>query len=130
MKTIIKSLVFTCLSLCLANTSFGADPAKDAAKEAEKAAEKAAELNHIAMVEGKVMVMKDGESAVLKEMVTLNDGTQVNPDGSYLEKAGGEKKLLQEGEAITWEGKVKKHDKIMKDIEKEKEKAAKDAAKK
>jgi hypothetical protein len=56
------------------------------------------------------------------------DGTKVMADGSYVGKSGN-KKMLKEGDAITWKGKVVAHDKVMKDIEKQKEKAAKDAAK-
>ncbi|MGV3658752.1 MAG: DUF6799 domain-containing protein [Prosthecobacter sp.] len=124
MKNLIQSLAFMCLSLSLASTSFGAEPDKKAAKEAEKAAEKAAEMNHIAMKDGKVWVMKDGQTMELKEEATLNDGTKVMADGSYVEKAGADKKMLKEGEAITWEGKVKDHAKLMKAIEKDKEKTA------
>ncbi|TDU81793.1 hypothetical protein EI77_01103 [Prosthecobacter fusiformis] len=124
MKTLIKSLAFACLSLSLVSTSFGADE-----KDAEKMAEKKAEMNHIAMKDGKVWVMKDGQTTELTETVTLNDGTQVMKDGSYMEKAGAEKKTLKEGEAITWKGKVTDHEKVMKDIEKHKEKKAEKAAK-
>jgi hypothetical protein len=126
MKTILKSLVFACLTLGVASTTLGADGPD---KKTEKAAEKAAELNHIAMKDGKLVVMKDGETAEFKEAITLNDGTQVMADGSYTQK-NGKKEMLKEGEAITWEGKVTDHDKIMKKIEKHKEKAAKDAEKK
>eukprot|EP01031_Cornospumella_fuschlensis_P048749 gene48749-59690_t len=128
MKTLIKSLAFACLSLCIASSSFGADAKEKADKSAEKAAEKAAELNHIAKKDGKIWVMKDGETAELKEEATLTDGTKVTADGSYT-NTKGDKKMLEEGEAITWEGKVKKHEKVMKDLEKHKEKAAKDAEK-
>ena len=71
-------------------------------------------------------VMKDGQTTELKEEATLNDGTKVMADGSYMEK-GKDKKMLKDGEAITWEGKVKDHAKLMKSIEKkqEKEKEAK-----
>ncbi len=127
MKTLIKSLAFACLSLSLVNTSFGADEEKKAAKQAEKAAEKAAEMNHIAMKDGKVWVMKDGQTTELKEEATLNDGTKVMADGAYMEK-GKDKKMLKDGEAITWEGKVKDHAKLMKAIEKDKEKTAEKAA--
>lgn len=127
MKTLIKSLAFACLSLSITSHSFGADD-KDKDK-AEKKAEKAAEMNHIAMKDGKVWVMKDGETMEMTETVTLMDGTQVMKDGSYVEKAGADKKMLKEGEAITWKGKVTDHDKVMKDIEKHKEKKAEKAAK-
>ncbi|HYF34954.1 MAG TPA: DUF6799 domain-containing protein [Prosthecobacter sp.] len=125
MKTIIKSLVLACLSLGIASTTLGADGPD---KKTEKAAEKAAELNHIAMKDGKLWVMKDGETSELKETVTLNDGTKVMADGSYTQK-DGKKEMLKDGDAITWEGKVTDHDKVMKKIEKQKEKAAKDAEK-
>jgi hypothetical protein len=127
MKTLIKCLAFSCLSLCVANTGFAQEKEKTD-KEAEKAAEKAAELNHIAMKDGKLWVMKDGQTTELKEEVTLNDGTKVMVNGSFTDK-NGKTETLKEGEAINWEGKVKKHDKFMKDIEKNKEKEAKEAAK-
>jgi hypothetical protein len=125
MKTLIQSLAFACLSVCVVNSSFGADDKDKAAKMAEKAAE----LNHIAMKDGKVWVMKDGKTTEMTDTVTLMDGTQVMKDGSYMEKAGAEKKVLKEGEAITWKGKVTDHDKVMKNIEKHKEKKAEKAAK-
>lgn len=124
MKTLIQSLAFACLSLCVVSTGFGADE-KD---KADKKAEKAAELNHIAMKDGKLWVMKDGQNMELKEEMTLMDGTRVNPNGSYTPQ-GGEPKMLKEGEAINWKGDVKDHEKIMKDIEKHKEKKAKEAQK-
>lgn len=123
MKTLIKSLAFACLTLGLAGHSLAADDDKKPTKEEKMAAE----TNHIAMKDGKVWVMKDGKTMELKEEVTLMDATKVMTDGSYLEKGAGEKKMLKEGEAITWEGKVKDHAKLMKSIEKkqEKEKEAK-----
>jgi hypothetical protein len=124
MKTLIQSLAFACLSLCITTHSFGED-AKD---KAEKKAEKKAELNHIAMKDGKLWVMKDGKTTELTEAVTLNDGTKVNTDGSYVEK-DGDRKNLKEGEAINWKGDVKDHQKIMKDIEKHKEKKAEKTSK-
>lgn len=125
MKTLIQSLAFACLSLCLVSNA----GAEDAQKSAEKMAEKKAEMNHIAMQNGKMVIMKDGETTELKETITLNDGTQVMADGSYLEQGKTEKKMLKEGEAINWKGKVTDHDKILKDIEKHKEKKAEKAAK-
>lgn len=129
MKILIQSLAFACLSLCVVNSSLGADEKEKDAKKAEKMAEKKAELNHIAMKDGKLWVMKDGKTTELTETATLMDGTKVMADGSYLEKGEGEKKMLKEGEAITWKGKVTDHDKVMKDIEKHKEKKAEKAAK-
>ncbi len=129
MKILIQSLAFACLSLCVVNSSLGADEKEKDAKKAEKMAEKKAELNHIAMKDGKLWVMKEGKTTELTETATLMDGTKVMADGSYLEKGEGEKKMLKEGEAITWKGKVTDHDKVMKDIEKHKEKKAEKAAK-
>jgi predicted double-glycine peptidase len=125
-RTILKTLALCCLSFGIASTTLGADGPD---KKTDKAAEKAAELNHIAMKDGKLVVMKDGETSEFKEAITLNDGTQVMADGSYTQK-NGKKETLKEGEAITWEGKVTDHDKVMKKIEKQKEKAAKEAEKK
>ena len=111
------------------SNSFGADDKSAADKKAEKMAEKKAELNHITMKDGKMWVMKDGQTTELTETATLMDGTKVMADGSYMEKGEGEKKMLKEGEAINWKGKVMDHEKIMKDIEKHKEKKAEKAAK-
>lgn len=118
MKTLIKALAFACLTLGLTTYSVAADTEKKMTKE-EKAA---AEMNHIAMKDGKVWVMKDGKTMEMTEDVTLMDGTAVMKDGSYMEKGKGEKMMLKEGEAITWEGKVKDHAKLMKNIEKMKTK--------
>lgn len=123
MKTLIQSLAFACLSLSFANVTFAADDDKKPTKE-EKAA---AEWNHIALKDGKVSVMKDGKTMELTEEVTLMDGTKVMKDGSYLEKGKGEKKMLKEGEAITWEGKVKDHAKLMEKMEKAQAKAGEKA---
>lgn len=118
MKTLIKALAFACFTLGLTAYSVAADTEKKMTKE-EKAA---AEMNHIAMKDGKVWVMKDGKTMEMTEDMTLMDGTTVMKDGSYMEKGKGEKMMLKEGEAITWEGKVKDHAKLMKNIEKMKEK--------
>ncbi|GEP41368.1 DUF6799 domain-containing protein [Brevifollis gellanilyticus] len=122
MKTLIKTLAFACLTLGLSGYALAADAEKPTKEEKQ-----AAEMNHIAMKDGKLWVMKDGKTMELKEEATLMDGTKVMTDGSYLEKDAKEKKMLKEGEAITWEGKVKDHAKLMKSIEKkqEKEKEAK-----
>ena len=122
MKTLIKSLAFACLTLAISSHTIAADAEKPTKEE-----KMAAETNHIAMKDGKVWVMKDGKTMELKEEATLMDGTKVMTDGSYMEKDAKEKKMLKEGEAITWEGKVKDHTKLMKSIEKkqEKEKEAK-----
>ncbi len=129
MKTLIHTLAFACLSLCLVSNSHGADDKEKADKKAEKMAEKKAELNHVAMKDGKVWVMKDGKTMELTEDVTLMDGTKVSKDGSYWAKGTGDKKMLKDGDAITWKGDLTDHDKVMKEIEKHKEKKAEKAAK-
>lgn len=126
MKILIQSLALACLSLSFASTGFSADgPAE---KKMTKEEKKAAAWNYIAMKDGKVWVMKDGKNSELTETATLLDGTQVMKDGSYMEKPGAEKKMLKEGEAITWEGKVKDHAKLMEKMQEHKEKAAEKAA--
>lgn len=118
MKTLIKALAFACLTLGLTAYSVAADTEKKMTKEEKMNAE----MSHIAMKDGKVWVMKDGKTMEMTEDMTLTDGTVVMKDGSYMEKGKGEKMMLKEGEAITWEGKVKDHAKLMKNIEKMKEK--------
>ncbi len=122
MKTLIQSLAFACLSLSFANVSFAADEAKPTKEE-----KAAAEWNHIALKDGKAWVMKDGKTTELTEDVTLMDGTKVMKDGSYVEKPGAEAKKLKDGEAITWEGKVKDHAKLMEKWEKAQAKSAEKA---
>lgn len=122
MKTLIQSLAFACLSLGFASTSFSADaPAAQTltAKERE-----AAKWDHITVKEGKVWIMKEGTKVQLTGPVALLNGTQVNADGSYVEPGSTEAKVLREGEAINWEGKVQDHDKLMRDMNQQQAKEA------
>lgn len=118
MKTLLKALAFACLTLGLTAHSIAADTDKKMTKEEKMQAE----TNHIAMKDGKVWVMKDGKTMEMTEDMTLLDGTKVMKDGSYMKEGKGEKMMLKDGEAITWEGKVKDHAKVMKDVEKMKTK--------
>lgn len=119
MKTLIQSLAcVTCLSLSFATTGFSADAPSES--KMSKEAKQAADSNHITIKDGKAWVMKDGTKVELTGPVVLLDGTTVSPDGSYVMANSTEKKMLKEGEAITWAGKLKDHDKLMKDIEQQK----------
>ncbi len=119
MKTFACSTIATALlSLCLINSGFSADGP----------AEAVVAQPHIAMQDGKLWVMKDGKTAELKEETTLNDGSKVMVDGSVVAK-DGDKQMLKEGEAITWDGKIMKHKKVMKEGAKDAKEAQKDAEK-
>lgn len=118
MKTLLQSLACACLSLSFAATAFSADAPSE--EKMSKEARQAADSNHITLKDGKLWVMKDGTKVEMTGPVTLLDGTVVMPDGSYTMANSTEKRMLKQGEAITWAGKVKDHDKLMKDIEQQK----------
>lgn len=119
MKNLIQSLACACLSLSVATTGFSDDKPNNEAKMS-KEARAAADANHIAIKDGKAWVMKDGTKVEMTGSVALLDGTQVMPDGSYTLPNSTEKRMLKEGEAITWAGKVWDHDKLMKDLQTQK----------
>jgi hypothetical protein len=62
----------------------------------------------VAMKDGKMMTVKDGEKAEMTEDVTLKDGSKVMTDGSVV-SGDGTKWSLKNGEMIDWDGKFSVH---------------------
>lgn len=62
----------------------------------------------VAMKNGKMMTMKDGQKSEMTEEATLKDGTKVMTDGSVV-SADGTKWSLKDGEMLDWDGKFSIH---------------------
>jgi hypothetical protein len=60
-------------------------------------------IDHIAMKEGKVLLIKDGKASVVSQTYTLGDGCQVQPDGFLVDKSGRRFKLL-DGQLLKLDG--------------------------
>ncbi len=68
----------------------------------------AAAKDGVAMKNGKMMTVKDGEKTEMTDDKTLKDGTKVMKDGSVV-SADGTKWSLKDGEMIDWDGKFSVH---------------------
>ena len=75
--------------------------------------------DHIMMKDGKLWVMKDGQTSSLTQDITLSDGSIVNLAGKVTAQ-DGTSKTLSNGEAIDWDGMVYKIDEAKKDKPKKK----------
>jgi hypothetical protein len=64
---------------------------------------KVAHPDGVMLVDGKVMMIKDGKMAKLESDVYLNNGTKVTPDGTCVNKAGTTM-MMKEGEHLDMEG--------------------------
>jgi len=62
----------------------------------------------VAMKDGKMMTVKDGNKAAMTEDATVKDGSKVMKDGSVV-AADGTKWSLKNGEMIDWDGKFSVH---------------------
>jgi lipopolysaccharide assembly outer membrane protein LptD (OstA) len=96
MKTLIKLLAVTILTLSFVNTGFTADH-KDMAKD------------HIMMKDGKVMMVMQGKSMPADKELTLGNGAKVTVDGNVTMKDGTKMKM-KEGDMMTMDGEMMKHD--------------------
>lgn len=52
------------------------------------------------MKDGKMVVVRGGETMPMKEEMTMSDGTKVMPNGQVL-MANGTARMMQEGETMT-----------------------------
>ncbi len=96
MKTPIKLLAITILTLSFVSSSFTADD-KDMAKD------------HIMMKDGKVMMIMQGKSMPADKELTLTNGTKVTLDGNVTMK-DGTKMMMKEGDMMTMDGEMMKPD--------------------
>lgn len=60
----------------------------------------------VMMKDGKMMVMKGGETTVMDQEMTMTNGTVVSTDGSVKMKDGTSKQL-KDGDCVYMDGKVK-----------------------
>jgi hypothetical protein len=51
-------------------------------------------VDHVTLEKGKVILIKDGDKALVSQRITLADGSQVYPDGTVLRKDGTKLRLL------------------------------------
>ena len=59
--------------------------------------------DHIVMREGRVMLMKNGETMPMDEEMTLLDGTKVGMDGTVM-MPDGTMRMMDEGETMLLQG--------------------------
>lgn len=64
--------------------------------------------NFVMMYKGKMMKIVDGKPSPLTEPVKLNNGAQVNVDGS-VNLPGGKKIKIKENQQVTMSGKMSMH---------------------
>lgn len=109
MKTLQKISALSLLSLAFCQPAFSQEKPKTVAPK-ETEIKKAANPDHVMMMDGKMMVMKDNKVTPLTNEVTLSDGTKVMADGTVLAK-DGTKSMLKEGDLLGMDGKplVKDH---------------------
>ena len=60
-------------------------------------------MDHVSLNRGRVVVMKDGETTELRDVLQLGDGTTVSPDGKITPRVGSARMLL-DGELFQLEG--------------------------
>jgi lipopolysaccharide assembly outer membrane protein LptD (OstA) len=96
MKTLIKFLALTILTLSFVGTGFTADD-----KDMEK--------DHIMMKDGKVIMIMQGKSMPADKELTLSNGTKVTVDGNVTMK-DGTKMMMKEGDMMTMDGEMMKPD--------------------
>ena len=86
---------------------------KDAKDDAKAAArdmkDDMMKTDHLMMKDGVMMVVKDGKPLPMEADVTLANGTMVMKDGNVMMKGSEKKMMLEEGDAITIDGKMMKH---------------------
>lgn len=90
MKT-IPAVLFTIAMLCSGALAGDNTKAKDC----------------VIMKHGKMLVTKDGNTKVMTDDMTMQDGCRVKTDGTVI-SADGQKMMLKDGDAITMDGKMKK----------------------
>jgi|GEM_PF-1069660 len=59
----------------------------------------------VMMLNGKMMMVKNGKSSILDHNMTMSNGTKIMMDGSY-KKKGGTKMMLKEGQHIDMSGRI------------------------
>lgn len=60
-------------------------------------------VDHVTMNRGRLTVVRDGEPTIPGSVVTLGNGTRVQPDGTYITKGGRRSRLL-DGQILKLEG--------------------------
>jgi hypothetical protein len=65
----------------------------------------------VKVMERKMMVMDSGKTTEMKDMITMDNGTKVKPDGSYT-TADGKTDKLKDGECIMKDGSKTTTDKM------------------
>lgn len=59
--------------------------------------------DHVTMRDGKMMVVRNGETVPMEEDVTMADGTRVMRNGQVL-MANGTARMMREGETMSMDG--------------------------
>ena len=92
----MKNVILVIISLCLGTGLLVAQGQQQDRKRIHQ-------QDHILFQNGKLMQMKAGVATEMQEAYTFQNGTIVNPDGSYQLK-NGKTKMLKEGECISNSG--------------------------
>ena len=66
----------------------------------------------VMMKDGKMMVMKDGQTMPMDSDMTMTDGSMVMKDGTMMMKDGS-KMMLKDGDRVGMDGKMMKSKKMM-----------------
>lgn len=62
-------------------------------------------IDHIMMLNGKMLVMKDGKTMPMEKEMTMKNGTKCMTDGTCIAK-DGKRTMMKEGEMMDMDGKM------------------------
>ena len=117
MKHLKTTIASACFGLALLNLGYSQEPGQDPGLKGNPTKmpiddTSSATKDHLMMMNGKMMVMKDGKTGLMEKEMTLDDGTKVMTNGTVTMKDGKSMKL-GEDEMILMNGKVIKRDHLL-----------------
>jgi hypothetical protein len=80
----------------------------DKSKQSQKVQNNSGDKSYtdgVVLLNGKVMQVKNGQTVVLDQNLTLDNGTEIMTDGTYIKKDGSKMKL-KEGQNLDMSGKI------------------------
>jgi len=96
------------LSLALCNIGFAEEKsANDRRVSAVETKKEKTVKDHVMMMDGKMMVVKDGKSMAMDKEMTMGNGCKVMTNGKVVMKDGKEM-MMKEGEMMSMDGKMMK----------------------
>ena len=113
MKFLKTTITTALLGLTLCNVGYAQEPGlKGNPSKMPIDGESSAKKDHLMMMNGKMIVMKDGKTTIMDKDMTLGDGTKVMIDGTVMMKDGKSMKIAED-EMILMNGKVMKRDHLL-----------------